>query len=353
MFRTQVEENPYTDHRIYILGIETSCDETSAAVVEGGRIILSNVITSQVDLHQAFGGVVPEVASRRHLDLINPVIDQAMEEASIQWKDLSAIAVTKGPGLVGALLVGISTAKALAYALQIPLVAVNHIEGHIYANYLEGQSPKPPLVGLTVSGGHTELFYIPELGIYESLGRTIDDAAGEAFDKVARAMGLGYPGGPIIEKLAQDGDPERIPLPRPATGEESLDFSFSGLKTAVLNYLNQCRQKGQEVEMADLAASFQMAIFDVLTDALLTSLEKKRVERVILSGGVASNQALKNHLQNLLKEKGVSLYLPSPELCTDNGAMIAAAGYHHYCMQDYASLSLNADPSLSPTCHLH
>lgn len=338
------------DQKVFILGIETSCDETSAAVVEGGHHILSNVISSSVDLHQAFGGVVPEVASRRHLELINPVIEQAMGEASIRWKDLSAIAVTQGPGLVGALLVGISTAKAIAYAIHTPLLAINHIEGHIYANYLEGQNPKPPLLCLTVSGGHTDIFYMPELGTYELMGRTLDDAAGEVFDKVARAMGLGYPGGPPMEELALGGDKESIPLPRPETG--GLDFSFSGLKTAVLNYLNNCKQKGQKVNLEDLAASFQQAVIDVLTAGTLASLEKKDVKRVILSGGVAANRALYRHLGEVLREKGIELYSPSPKLCTDNGAMIAAAGYHKYMVRDFSSLNLNAHPSLIPMGHL-
>lgn len=339
------------DEEIVILGIETSCDETSAAVVEGGRHILSHVISSQVDLHQAFGGVVPEVASRRHLELINPVITQAMAEASLEWKDLTAIAVTQGPGLVGALLVGIATAKALAYALELPLLAVNHIEAHIYANYLEGKNPEPPFLCLVASGGHTALFYVPVLGSFELMGRTLDDAAGEAFDKVARAMELGYPGGPIIEDRAREGDPESLSLPRPGTGRGSLDFSFSGLKTAVLNHLNHFRQKGEEPEVENLAAAFQQAVIDVLTGALLSSLEKRRVETVLLAGGVVANQALQGHLHQVLEEKGVSLIVPSPQLCTDNGAMVAAAGYHRYVARDFSSLNLNAHPSLRPTDH--
>lgn len=341
------------EEKIIILGIETSCDETSVAVVEGGTHILSNCITSQVDLHQAFGGVVPEVASRRHLDLINPVIDQAIKEAHVGWEDLHGIAVTHGPGLVGALLVGISTAKALAYAHGIPLLAVNHIEGHIYANYLEGHSPQPPFLCLTVSGGHTDLFYIPQLGSYESIGRTLDDAAGEAFDKVARAMGLGYPGGPAIEELAREGDPEKISLPRPVARKDSLDFSFSGLKTAVLNYLNHCKQKGREIELPHLAAAFQKTVIDVLTTNVLAAIEKKRVHQVVLSGGVAANQALNRELGKLLEERGIRLYAPSPPLCTDNGAMIAAAGYHKYREGDFSSLALNAHPSLRTIGHLH
>lgn len=333
--------------RTLILGVETSCDETAASVVEGGRHILSNCIASQVHLHQVFGGVVPEVASRRHLELINPVIDQAMEEACVEWKDLHGIAVTQGPGLVGALLVGIATAKAIAYAHDLPLLAVNHIEGHIYANYLEGHAPKPPFLCLTVSGGHTDLLYIPKLGDYECVGRTLDDAAGEAFDKVARAMGLGYPGGPAIEKLAREGDEQKIPLPRPVAGRDSLDFSFSGLKTAVLNYLNHCQQKGQEAELAHLAAAFQKAVIDVLLAGLLAALEKKSADRVVLAGGVAANQALNHELNQALKERGIRLFAPSPSLCTDNGAMIAAAGHHKFRSGDFASLDLNAHPSLS------
>lgn len=340
------------DKQVLILGIETSCDETSAAVVADGHQILSHVIASQIDLHQAFGGVVPEVASRRHLELINPVIDQAMEEAALEWKDLTAIAVTQGPGLVGALLVGIATGKALAYALGIPLLAVNHLEGHIYANYLEGKNPTPPLLALVVSGGHTELFHVPELGQFQLLGRALDDAAGEAFDKVARAMGLDYPGGPAVEALAREGDREILSLPRPGTGRESLDFSFSGLKTAVLNYLHHCQQKGEKPERAHLAAAFQQAVIDVLVDGVLASLEQGGGKTVLLAGGVAANQALQIQLGEVLQKEGVAFYVPSPHLCTDNGAMIAAAGYHRYLAGDFSSLDLNAHPSLRPSCSL-
>ncbi len=331
--------------RLNILGIETSCDETSAAVVVNGRDVLSNVISSQVDLHQSYGGVVPELASRRHLELINPVVDRALEEASLSWEDISAVAVTYGPGLVGSLLVGVSTAKSLAFALNVPLLAVHHLEGHIYATMLQDEEPTTPLICLTVSGGHTELIYISRLGSYEQLGRTLDDAAGEAFDKVARAMGLSYPGGPVIERLARDGDPEAISLPRPDTGKDNLDFSFSGLKTAVINYLNNCQQRGVEAERADLAASFQAAVIDVLVDGVLQALERRRVKQVMMVGGVAANRALYRQLEQALKDRDLTLFAPSPLLCTDNGAMIAAAGYRKYQAREFASLSLNVDPA--------
>jgi len=329
------------------LGIESSCDETSAAVIKDGKEVLSNVIASQIDLHRKFGGVVPEIASRKHVELINPVIEDALEEAGVDYKDLSLIAVTYGPGLVGGLLVGIAAAKAIAYAHDIPLVGVNHIEGHIYSNFISHPEIKPPLVCLTVSGGHTDLLYFEELGAYEVLGRTKDDAAGEAFDKVARVMEVGYPGGPAIDKLAKEGDSQAIDLPRPLIYDDNYDFSFSGLKTAVLNYINQKKQKGEEIPKADLAASFQQAVIDVLTAKVVKAAQDKKVKRVLLSGGVSANSHLRRELEEKLDELEIKLYYPQPRLCTDNAAMIGTAGYFKYQLTgEIAPYSLNANPNL-------
>lgn len=331
---------------VYILGIETSCDETSAAVIKNGREILSNVIASQIDWHQKFGGVVPEIASRKHLELINPVLKEAIEKAGVDWSDLDGIAVTYGPGLVGGLLVGISAAKALAMALQIPLIPVNHLAGHIYANFLTGVEIEPPVVCLTVSGGHTDILYFADLGNYEILGRTRDDAAGEAFDKIARVLQLGYPGGPKVERLAREGNEFAVPLPRPLLDQPHYDFSFSGLKTAVLNYINQQQQKGEEIPTADLAASFQRAIIDMLTGRIIKAVKEKQVKYVILSGGVAANGRFREILQEQLDTMGVGLYFPPPILCTDNGAMIGSVGYFLLQRGITAGLELNAMPNL-------
>lgn len=331
---------------VYILGIETSCDETSAAVVKNGREILSNVIASQIDWHQKFGGVVPEIASRKHVEAMNPVLKEAMDNAGVSWADLDGIAVTYGPGLVGGLLVGISAAKALAYALQIPLIPVNHLAGHIYANFLTGVEIEPPVVCLTVSGGHTNLLYFQDLSKYEILGGTRDDAAGEAFDKIARVLELGYPGGPKIERVAREGNEFAITLPRPLLNDHTYDFSFSGLKTAVLNYINQQGQKGAEVNVPDLAASFQRAIIDILTARILQAVDEKRVKNVILSGGVAANGRFKEILKEALDARGVGLYFPPPILCTDNGAMIGSVGYFLLEKGLVGSLDLNAFPNL-------
>ncbi|AZR74761.1 tRNA N6-adenosine(37)-threonylcarbamoyltransferase complex transferase subunit TsaD [Anoxybacter fermentans] len=331
---------------VYILGIETSCDETSAAVVKNGRKILSNVIASQVDWHQKFGGVVPEIASRKHVELINPVIKEAIEKAGIEWSDLDGVAVTYGPGLVGGLLVGISAAKAIAMALDIPLIPVNHLAGHIYANFLTGEKIEPPVVCLTVSGGHTDLLYFNDLSSYQILGRTRDDAAGEAFDKIARVLKLGYPGGPRIEKIAREGNEFAVDLPRPLADQDDYDFSFSGLKTAVLNYINQLKQKNQEVPIADLAASFQRAVIDILITKILKAVEEKRVKNVILSGGVAANGRFRELLKEKLNSMGVGLYYPPPILCTDNGAMIASVGYFLLKKGEVCGMDLNAVPNL-------
>ncbi|GAB6099934.1 tRNA (adenosine(37)-N6)-threonylcarbamoyltransferase complex transferase subunit TsaD [Halanaerocella petrolearia] len=329
------------------LGIESSCDETSAAVIKDGKEVLSNVIASQVDWHRKFGGVVPEIASRKHVELINPVIDEAITEAEVNFSDLSAVAVTYGPGLVGGLLVGIAAAKSIAYAHNLPLIGVNHIEGHIYANFISHPQLEPPVVCLTVSGGHTDLLYFKELGNYEILGRTRDDAAGEAFDKIARVMEIGYPGGPAIDKLAKEGDPEAIDLPRPLLNKDSYDFSFSGLKTAVLNYINNSKQRGDDISKPDLAASFQQAVVDVLTAKVSKAAKDKNVKQVILSGGVAANNQLQRELEKELTAAGIDFYYPDLRLCTDNAAMIASAGYFKYQQTKVvADFDLNAEPNL-------
>ena len=312
---------------ILILGIETSCDETAAAVIKNGREILSNVIYSQIDLHTLYGGVVPEIASRKHIDKINQVIEEALKQAKVSLGDLDAIAVTYGPGLVGALLVGVAEAKAIAFGANLPLVGVHHIEGHICANFLASAELKPPFMCLVVSGGHTHLVNVKDYGEYEILGRTFDDAAGEAFDKVARAIGLGYPGGPKIDKVSCEGNPEAIHFPRAKVGDTGYDFSFSGLKSAVLNYLNSCEMKGEKVDRADVAASFQQAVVDVLVGNSMDAVEKYGAKKFAIAGGVASNKHLRAAFEEACRERGVEFFLPPPILCTDNAAMIGAAGY--------------------------
>ncbi|MGI6566360.1 MAG: tRNA (adenosine(37)-N6)-threonylcarbamoyltransferase complex transferase subunit TsaD [Firmicutes bacterium] len=329
-----------------VLGIETSCDETAAAVVRDGKEILANVISSQVDLHRVYGGVVPEIASRKHIELIMPVIDLALKKAGVSAGELDAIAVTYGPGLVGALLVGLSAAKAMALALGCPLVGVNHIEGHIYANVLEYPEVEPPLVCLTVSGGHTDLLYIDEYGRYDILGRTRDDAAGEAFDKIARMLGLDYPGGPEIARAAVDGDPQAVEFPRGLLQADTYDFSFSGLKTAAINYIHNLRQRGEELPVADIAASLQEAIVDVLAAKTLAAAQDYGVKTVFLSGGVAANEALRARLRELAGIHGIKVYYPSKVLCTDNAAMIACAGYYRWLRGERSPWDLNAVPSL-------
>lgn len=334
------------DGKTVILGIETSCDETSAAVVVNGREILSNVISSQIPVHQKFGGVVPEIASRKHVELISSVIRQSVDEAGISLENIDAVAVTYGPGLVGALLVGVSSAKALAYAMNLPLIGVNHIESHIYANFLANPELQFPLVCLVVSGGHTDLVYLESHGNYKLVGRTRDDAAGEAFDKVARAMGLGYPGGPLIDKLANTGDPYAIEFPRVMLDAESLDFSFSGLKSAALNYINKAGMKGSEINKPDLAASFQQAVVDVLVNKALSAALRFEAKTVILAGGVASNSKLRNDLTRKALAEGIQINYPPPVLCTDNAAMVACAGYYKFKRGDTAPMTINAVASL-------
>ncbi|HHV63679.1 MAG TPA: tRNA (adenosine(37)-N6)-threonylcarbamoyltransferase complex transferase subunit TsaD [Peptococcaceae bacterium] len=330
-----------------ILGIETSCDETSAAVLVGGRELRSHIISSQVATHQKYGGVVPEVASREHILHIGEVVEQALAEAEVSFKDLTAVAVTYGPGLVGSLLVGVAFAKALAYAAGIPLIAVNHLEGHVYANFLEHEDLEFPLLALLASGGHTNLLLFQDHLDYRVLGRTRDDAAGEAFDKVARALGLGYPGGPYIQKAAATGNPKAFEFPRAMLEAGSLDFSFSGLKSAVLNTLNTAKMKGQELNTNDLAASFQEAVIDVLVKKALLALEHYPVKTFALAGGVAANTLLRESLARELSLRRIRFVYPSPVFCTDNGAMIAMAGHYRFLAGNYASWKLNAVPGLS------
>lgn len=334
------------DKDILILAIETSCDETAAAVVKNGRTVLSNVISSQIALHTLYGGVVPEIASRKHIEKINQVIKQALEEAKTELKDIDAIGVTYGPGLVGALLVGVAQAKALSYAAGKPLVGVHHIEGHVSANFIEHKELEPPFLCLIVSGGHTHLVIVKDYGKYEIVGRTHDDAAGEAFDKVARAIGLGYPGGPKVDKLAKEGNKHAINFPRASITGAPYDFSFSGLKSAVLNYLNSCEMKGEEVNKADVAASFQEAVIDALVSKTITAAKDFNLTQIAIAGGVASNSALREGMSAACKENGFSLYYPSPILCTDNAAMIGAAAYYEYINGTRHGLDLNAVPNL-------
>lgn len=329
-----------------ILGIESSCDETAASVVRNGREVLSNVISSQIALHTLYGGVVPEIASRKHIEKINVVIEEALAEAHMTLDDIDAIGVTYGPGLVGALLVGVSEAKAIAYAKNLPLIGVHHIEGHISANYIENKDLEPPFACLVVSGGHTHLVIVKDYGKYEIVGRTRDDAAGEAFDKVARAIGLGYPGGPKIDKVSKEGNPNAIAFPRAKVADSAYDFSFSGLKSAVLNYLNGCKMKNIPIVQADVAASFQKAVVDVLVEHAMHAMEEYGFKKFAIAGGVASNSALRSAMEEACKKRGVAFYHPSPILCTDNAAMIGAAAYYEYLAGTRSGWDLNAVPNL-------
>ena len=331
---------------VYILAIESSCDETAAAVVKNGREVLSNVISSQIELHKLYGGVVPEIASRKHIEKINQVIEEALSAAGMTLRDMDAIGVTYGPGLVGALLVGVAEAKAISYASGIPLVGVHHIEGHISANYIENKELEPPFACLVVSGGHTHLVAVEDYGKYRILGKTRDDAAGEAFDKVARAIGLGYPGGPKIDKLAKEGNADAISFPRAKVNESEYDFSFSGLKSAVLNYLNGCRMKGEEIKEADVAASFQKAVTDVLVEHAMLAVKEFGFTKLAIAGGVASNSALRKAMSDACEKNGIEFYYPSPVLCTDNAAMIGSAAYYEYINGTRHGWDLNAVPNL-------
>lgn len=333
-------------NEIKILAIESSCDETAAAVVVNGRDVRSNVISSQIALHTLYGGVVPEIASRKHIEKINQVIGQALSDAGMTLDDMDAIGVTYGPGLVGALLVGVAEAKAISYAKKLPLVGVHHIEGHISANYIENKDLEPPFLCLVVSGGHTHLVKVLDYGKYEILGKTRDDAAGEAFDKVARAIGLGYPGGPKIDKLAKEGNPHAIDFPRAHMEDAPYDFSFSGVKSAVLNHLNKCRMTGEPIVEADIAASFQQAVVDVLVDNAIRAAKDYHMDRLAIAGGVASNGALRAAMEAACEKEGIRFYRPSPIFCTDNAAMIGVAAYYEYQKGTRHGWDLNAVPNL-------
>lgn len=331
---------------ITLLAIESSCDETAAAVVKNGKEVLSNVISSQIELHKLYGGVVPEIASRKHIENINQVIDEAMEESGLSYDDIDAIAVTYGPGLVGALLVGVAQAKALSYALNKPLVGVNHIEGHISANYIENKDLKPPFLAMVISGGHTHLVMVEDYGKYSIIGKTRDDAAGETFDKVARAIGLGYPGGPKIDKLAMRGNSKAIEFPRAHIEGAPFDFSFSGVKSAVLNYINVAKMKDEKICVEDIAASFQESVVDVIVSHTIMAAKEYNVKSVALAGGVAANSGIREGMRKACDENGINLYYPSIGLCTDNAAMIGAAGYYEYINGIRHGLDLNAIPNL-------
>ena len=329
-----------------ILAIESSCDETAASVVKNGRCVLSNIISSQIAIHTLYGGVVPEIASRKHIEKINQVVEAALKEADVTLDDIDAIGVTYGPGLVGALLVGVAEAKAIAYAKKKPLVGVHHIEGHVSANNIEHPDLEPPFLCELISGGHTHLVIVKDYGSFEILGRTRDDAAGEAFDKVARAIGLGYPGGPKIDKLAKEGNPYAIDFPRAHMEDAPYDFSFSGVKSAVLNHLNKCRMTGETIVEADIAASFQQAVVDVLVDNAIRAAKDYHMDRLAIAGGVASNGALRAAMEAACEKEGIRFYRPSPIFCTDNAAMIGVAAYYEYQKGTRHGWDLNAVPNL-------
>lgn len=341
-----METETEKEKAILILAIETSCDETAAAVIKDGREVLSNVIYSQIELHTIYGGVVPEIASRKHIEKINQVVQAALEQASVTLRDITAIVVTYGPGLVGPLLIGVSFAKALSFANNIPLIGVHHIEGHISANYIEHKELAPPFVCLVASGGHSHLVIVKDYGAYEVIGRTRDDAAGEAFDKVARAIGLGYPGGPKIDKVSKQGNADAIHFPRAKVEASVYDFSFSGLKSAVLNYLNGCKMKGEVFSEADVAASFQKAVVEVLVEHSMAAVKEYGFTKFAIAGGVASNSSLREAFVAACKKENVAFYYPSPIFCTDNAAMIGTAGYYEYQKGVRHGFDLNAVPNL-------
>ena len=331
---------------VLILAIESSCDETAAAVVKNGREVLSNVISSQIDLHTLYGGVVPEIASRKHIEKINQVIEEALSQAGVTLEEITAGGVPYGPGLVGALLVGVAEAKAIAYAAGKPLVGVHHIEGHVSANFIEHPDLEPPFVCLIVSGGHTHLVIVKDYGEFEIIGRTRDDAAGEAFDKVARAVGLGYPGGPKVDKTAKEGNKHAVEFPRAKVEGAPYDFSFSGLKSAVLNYINHAKMTGQEIHVPDLVASFQNAVVDALVSRTVAAAKEYGYDKVAIAGGVASNSALRAEMKKACRKAHLSFYHPSPIFCTDNAAMIGVAAYYEYQKGARAGWDLNAVPNL-------
>ncbi len=335
-----------SEKNIDILAIESSCDETAVAVVRNGREVLSNIISSQIDIHTIYGGVVPEIASRKHIENIDFVIKEALNKAGKTFDDIDAIAVTYGPGLVGALLVGVAEAKAMAFALSKPLIGVHHIEGHISANYIDNKELEPPFLCLVISGGHTHLVIVRDYGEYELIGKTRDDAVGEAFDKVARSIGLGYPGGPKIDKLAKVGNPDAINFPRASVADSKYDFSFSGLKSAVLNYINTCEMKNIKINEADIAASFQKAVVDVLVSHTMEAAKEYGFDKIAIAGGVAANSAIRGAFMDICKEKNISFYSPSIIMCTDNGAMIGSAAYYEYLKGNVSKYDLNAIPNL-------
>lgn len=336
----------FTEEDVYILAIESSCDETAASVVKNGREILSNVISSQIALHTLYGGVVPEIASRKHIEKINQVVETALLEADITLEQITAVAVTYGPGLVGALLVGVAEAKAIAYASGKALIGVHHIEGHVSANFIEHPDLKPPFICLIVSGGHTHLVVVKDYGEYEIIGKTRDDAAGEAFDKVARAVGLGYPGGPKVDKAAKEGNKHAMEFPRAKVEGAPFDFSFSGLKSAVLNYINHANMMGEEIDVPDLAASFQHAVVEVLVSRAVLAAKEYGYDKLAIAGGVASNSALREEMQAACEKEGIQLFYPSPVYCTDNAAMIGVAAYYEYINGTRSGWDLNAVPNL-------
>ena len=332
--------------KIVTLAIESSCDETAAAVLLEGRQILSNIISSQIDLHKQYGGVVPEIASRHHLNNINAVVDMAVDEAGITVDEVDMIGVTYGPGLVGALLIGLATAKAYAFAVGKPLIGIHHIHGHICANYIEHKDLRPPFTALVISGGHTNIVEVTDYNECRILGGTRDDAAGEAYDKVARVLGLGYPGGPLIDRLSKKGDPHAVEFKRVFLEKDSFDFSFSGIKTGVLNYINSEKQAGRDIDTANVAASFQAAVLDVIVAKTMRAAVDMNKDKIVLAGGVASNSRLREMMKAECDKKGIKLYYPSPVLCTDNAAMIGCAAYYKYMAGQRDDLTLDAIPNL-------
>lgn len=334
------------EEEVLILAIESSCDETAAAVVRNGREVLSNVIFTQIALHTLYGGVVPEIASRKHIEKMNQVIESALSEAKVTLDEITAIGVTYGPGLVGALLVGVAEAKAICFAKKKPLVGVHHIEGHISANFIENPDLEPPFLCLVVSGGHTHLVFVKDYGEYQIIGKTRDDAAGEAYDKVARAIGLGYPGGPKIDRVAKEGNPNAIVFPRAVIEDAPYDFSFSGVKSAVLNHINSCQMKGIPIEIPDIAASFQAAVVEVLVTHSIRAAREYELDKLAIAGGVASNSELRSRMALACQEEGIQFYYPSPKLCTDNAAMIGTAAYYEYQKGIRHGWDLNAVPNL-------